>query len=180
MRVREFTSVVSSLSNWSMAHLDRITATLRAHEMLGTGGRGPHAPDITREQAARILIALGSEANPALAAEAVKTYSALEPVGPNFLWKRPFGDALAHLLGDPYVSLAVHYVTIDQATPPRSLITWKGLKGTIKETIYLPSGMDGSEGLCPSYRSVTYVGPMIHKLCNDLDDPHDRTVQVID
>ncbi len=180
MRAREFTSVVSSMSSWSMAHLDRVTATLRAHRLLVTGGRGPHATDITREQAARILIALGSEPNPALAAEAVKTYSALEPVGPNYLRQRPFGDALAHLLGDPHMSLAVHYVTIDQATPPRGLITWKDENGRIKETVYRPSGMDGSEGLCPSYRSVTYVGPMIHKLCNDLDDPHDRTVQVID
>ena len=47
MRVREFTSVVSSLSNWSMAHLDRITATLRAHEMLDTGGAdGPYRAGI--------------------------------------------------------------------------------------------------------------------------------------
>lgn len=71
----------------------------------------------------------------------------------------------------------MHYVTINQATPPRGLITWKDMKGRIKETVYLPSGMDGSEGLYSSYRSVTYVGPMIHKLCNYLDDPHDRYVK---
>ena len=183
MNAREFSTLVSDSSDWSMAHLDRVTATLRAHGLLDTGGRGPHAPHITRHQAARILIALGSEANPALAAEAVKTYAALKPTSKSSLWGRNFGEGLSHLLGDPFMSLNVHSIAFHQAVPSRAVITWKrpiesGNKmEAINESVYLPPGRDGSEDPRSAYKSVTFTGPLIHEICVAVRDPHDRYVE---
>ncbi len=79
MRAKELERLLSTFSPFGPSELDMRSRRLRESGLLPNTGRGRGSPDLTRQQAANIIIGLGASERADLAGAAVVLYSALKP-----------------------------------------------------------------------------------------------------
>jgi len=91
-----FNYELSLLTGADKLTLDSIGGSLRKAGMVSVGGRGPHAPDITPEDARNIILGLLGSDNASKAAEAVKVLLELKSED-----GRKAGDEILQLFTDP-------------------------------------------------------------------------------
>lgn len=97
MRARDLELLLPTLSGHTAADLDLRFRELRKMRMLPTGGRGRHAPDITAEHVATILIAVAGSTKAIEAARAVLDFAPLREVEGG---GETFAEALTTILND--------------------------------------------------------------------------------
>lgn len=90
-----FNDLLATLTESNKQVLDSIGGSLRKAGMVSTGGRGPHAPYITPEDAKNILLGLLGTDNASKAADAVKVLTELESAA-----GVKAGDAIVRLFTD--------------------------------------------------------------------------------
>jgi hypothetical protein len=120
LAIREMTESVeagaSSLTNSKPSDLDIRMRELRKVRMLPTGGRGPHAPSITSEHAAIILIAIKGCAKPVDAALAVFSFVPLVD------GDKSFSEALTELLEDQEAAATVDRVELNRTAIAAAIV----------------------------------------------------------
>ncbi len=97
MNARELDVLVANLSARSLSDLTVRGRALAKNRMRPIGGRGPHAPAISADDAATSLIAAAGARNAVDAVDAVHRFAPLSPVGgrsESFIYAETFGEAL--------------------------------------------------------------------------------------
>lgn len=122
MNNKQFERAICGLSNFRPFALDERTRALRTAGLLPYGARGPHAPQISPDSAAKVLISLASEDAKNAPELVLKFWSMVEKDG-NFL-SCSFGETLADILTDLSWKCDVSQVSLCR-TFPMALITLK-------------------------------------------------------
>jgi hypothetical protein len=105
MRARTLELALITTGAVGAADIDGRNRELRKVDLLPTGGRGPHAPQIDQRHAAVMLIGLGSASVAAQAGIIAPQYARLiDPLNPS---GGTLLDALAAMLSDPELACSV-------------------------------------------------------------------------
>jgi hypothetical protein len=121
------------------ADIDGRNRQLRELELLPTGGRGPHAPDISAKHAAYMLLGLGSSSVAAEAGNTAKRYAAFvnhhDPKSDTTLLER-----LTELLSDPERANEVEEVRVCRTYPWVLIVAKNGDRTAYRPRKEKPTG----------------------------------------
>jgi hypothetical protein len=160
MRARGLELNLVSMGAVGAADIDGRNRSLRELNLLPTGGRGPHAPQITPEHSGYMLLGLAS-AVASDAGEAAKRYAAfVEPKGGKLI------DRLTQLLSDPDRANQIDEVRLCRTHPWVMIVTSEG-----KREIYRPkknSAYGPKDHMTGGREEYVIGGGLLHQIAIDL------------